>query len=162
MDFGETIKLTWSSDSAEPPVPHAEEMTISELALAINKIPGQLVQHLLEHKIESDTSSVIKDLAEKNHLSPQELYAKMQIHSQQKSPDHIKRGYGRKSIGQICKESNLSVQIALQRLQKNGIEATTTTNIRELADRHDRSPSDIVNMILVKSNSGHIEKDSNY
>jgi len=61
-EFGESMKNNWSIDSFEPPVPHAEEMTISELAKAINKETQSLISHLNEHGISADQNSVINNI----------------------------------------------------------------------------------------------------
>ena len=65
MDFGESMKNEWSIDSSEPPVPHAEEMTISELAKTINSDPEILISRLNQQGISADLHSVVKEIAQK-------------------------------------------------------------------------------------------------
>jgi len=147
-DFGESMKNDWSNDSYEPPVPHAEEMTISELAKKINKEPQTLIFHLNEHGISADQNSVIKMIAQKYNLSPQMIFVRMQVQGKSnKTHSGTKRGYGRMRISQICKDKGIRLEDALSRLENKGIEATGESILRDLGKSYNKSPIDIVKII---------------
>ena len=147
-DFGEYMKDGWSIDSLEPPVPHAEEMTISELAKTINRDPQELISSLDKQGISADLNSVIRDIAQKYDLSPQMVFEKMQLQQESKTiHEGAKGGYGRMTVFQICNEKNISFNDALARLKTVGIEANAEITLRELGQNYQKTPLEIVNII---------------
>ena len=148
MDFGESMKNEWSIDSTEPPVPHAEEMTISELAKTINKDPELLISRLNQQEISANLNSVVKEIAQKYDISPRMVFEKMQVEEKSKiTHEGSKRGYGRMSIVQICNDKEIRLEDALSRLKSDGIEATGESTLRDLSQNYNISPLDIVKII---------------
>jgi len=148
VDFGETKKLSWSNDSVEPPIPHAEEMTISELAKTINTDPEQLLSHLDNHGISAEKYSVIKEIAEKNDMSPQQIFEKLAVRENSGSThEGLKKGYGRMTVLQICTDKNIRVEDALSRLKAAGLDAIPESTLRDLGNAGNKSPYDIVKII---------------
>ena len=148
MDFGESMKNDWSIDSSEPPIPHAEEMTIGELAKIMKKDPQIIIASLNKHGISVDEKSVVKEIAQGHDISPQMVFEKMQIPENSKTThEGVKRGYGRRSVIQICEEKNISLEEGLSRLRKSGIEATGESTLRDLAQKYNISPIEIVKII---------------
>lgn len=147
-EFGESMKNNWSIDSSEPPVPHAEEMTINELAKTINKDPQSLLSHLNANGISADQNSVIKMIAQEYDLSPQAVFEKMQAWRKSDTPHNgVKRGYGRMSLDQICNDKNLPLVKVLTILKKEGIEATAENTLKDLSQIYNISPIEIVKII---------------
>jgi hypothetical protein len=148
IDFGEASKLTWSNDRAEPPVPHAEEMTIDELADVMSENSAQLITRLKSQGIAADKNSDIKKLAEENDMSPQQIFEKLKLNKKSEdSHKGAKRGYGRMSVVQICADKNIQVEKALSRLKAAGIDATSESTLRDLGKAGNKSPNDIVKII---------------
>lgn len=148
IDFGESMKNEWSVDSSEPPVPHAEEMTISELAKTINTDPEILISRLNQQGISADLHSVVKEIAQKYDISPRMVFEEMQVKGKSKTThEGTKRGYGRMSVGQICNEKNIRLEDALSRLANEGIKATGESTLRDLGQSYNKSPIDIVKII---------------
>ena len=152
-EFGESMKNDWSLKSSEAPVPHAEEMTISELAKTINKEPHTLISHLKEHEISANPNSVIKHIAQQYDISPQMVFEKIQVQGKS-STIHSgeKRGYGRMSIDQICTEKNMSLAKVLSTLTDNGIEATGESILHDLSQNYKLSPIEIIKIIEDNTN----------
>jgi hypothetical protein len=148
INFGEEMKSGWSSDSSEPPVPHAEEMTLGELAKTINVDPDLLVSHLKKQGISADINSLIKEIAQNYNISPQEIFEKLQVQGNSKT-DHpgAKRGYGRMTLLQICNEKNISLGDAIMKLDNHGINAQGESMLRDLAQKSNKSPIEIVKII---------------
>jgi hypothetical protein len=145
MDFGEFLSNSWSNEQTEPPVPHAELLTLSEYADKTDKDLLELTKSLTHLKIQPlDTSMTIEEIAKKNELSPQELIAKL-------SPTHQAYqqylGYGRKSFETVCRELGISQEKALQRLTGKDILIKPDEILKEIADRYDMKPVDIINII---------------
>jgi hypothetical protein len=148
MDFGESMKNEWSVVSLEPPVPHAEEMTINELAITINKDPQLFISRLNQQGISATLNSVVKELAQKHNISPKLIFEKMQVEGKSNaSHEGIERGYGRMSIIQICRDENIRLEEALSELESRGIKATGESTLRDLGQNYNLTPIEIVKII---------------
>ncbi len=153
MDLGEYFTESWETNVSEPPIPHAEELTIEELAKTIKQPADVLLKNLQENGIQAQKDMVVKDVAKKYDLSPSELYEKMKISEPSKTSQtksYAGRGFGRKSVEEICKELNIPLSIALDRLKAEGIETDGTILLRDLADRYNKTPMEIVEIIEKK------------
>lgn len=63
MDIGEYFTESWESEQTEPPIPHAEELSIEELAKTVQLPIQQIIQNLKEQNIEATPEMIIKDVA---------------------------------------------------------------------------------------------------
>ncbi len=147
MDFGEYLTDSWSSEQNEPPVPHAEEMTIAQLAEEIKQPAAQLTERLQKQGVNATETDVIKKLAEQYDLAPQELFEKMQLQKSASVSSMAGKGYGRMKLSEICQDLNLSLERALQRLEQKGIRAEGEIVLRDLSEKYDLMPIDILNII---------------
>ena len=67
MEFGEELSASWSDEDTEPPVPHAELLTLTEFAEVIKVGVTQLIHSLKTNGIEVPEKEItIKQLAELN------------------------------------------------------------------------------------------------
>jgi len=148
IEFGEAKKSEWSNDSVEPPVPHAEEMTILELARTINEDPEELISRLEKQGISADQNSVVKKIAQKYEISPQRIFEKLKVQENSKTGhEGVKRGFGRMTLIQICNQKNIPLTNAVMKLNNLGIDAQGESLLRDLAQKSNKSPIDIVNII---------------
>ena len=79
MAFNEQVKDYWERDTAlgngRPPVPHAEELTMTELAEHIRLTPEQVSKALTEHGYDvSDGALTIGQIAEQKKNTPSQLF----------------------------------------------------------------------------------------
>lgn len=149
MDFGERARNSWVSPKDEPPIPHAELLTLAEFAEKVQIPLKQIKSQLAASGIVADSATVsVKSLAEKHNLTPQQLYAKMQKGTQEKVVQVAEGGgYGRKTIAQVCDQFKVTLPEGLRRLQASGILADESNNVRDLAAKAGKSPIDIVRII---------------
>ena len=57
-------------------------------------------------------------------------------------------GFGRKTVGQLCEETNIPVETALERLRQAGFtDATAESNMRQLATENGRRPIEVAQII---------------
>lgn len=149
MTFGESLKESWSTSTSEPPIPHAEEQSLTKFAQTINLPKEKLVSNLTAKgvKIEND-SITIGQLSKNNNLTPSELYKIVSdatgksINSQPQG-----RGYGRKTISQLCSEVNLTTDDGINRLKAAGYTADKDEKLKDVASRYNLTPIDIANTI---------------
>lgn len=154
MTFGESLKDSWSSASSEPPIPHAEEQSIVKFAETI-KIPAdKLISQLSSKGIRvENASSTIKEISTQNNIAPSDIYKIVKETSDK--PINIPtegRGYGRKTIEQICIEQNISTNEGLNRLRAKGIKADKEEKLKDVAARNNLVPVDIANVITGAAN----------
>jgi hypothetical protein len=150
MEFGDQLKESWSSESTEPPIPHAENLTITEFAKTIN-IPIDELKEKLSSKniIITQDDITIKKLAELNNISPNKIYNTLIKPVAPGSTSTAEgRGYGRKTLEDICFDNNITINAALKNLQAEGIEAVGTEKLKDIAIRNNLLPIDIANKAI--------------
>ena len=150
MAFGEGVKNSWSTSATEPPLPHAELLSIEKLADSV-KIPAEKIIANLEKNgipVESPTVT-IGQLAERHHLSPQQVYEKIQSGDAKPKVSVLQGGgWGRMTVEQLCERAGITVDTGLDRLRAQGLEATGSTGLRELGTRLGKSPIDAAKIIV--------------
>jgi hypothetical protein len=155
MDVGEEIKNSWSTTSSEPPIPHAELMTVQKLSDTV-KIPAEKALANLEKqgvKVAQPTMTV-QQIADENKLTPQQVYQKIQSEDAKPKVSLAEGGgWGRMNVQQVCERFNVPRDAGVARLQAAGIEATATTAIRELATARGKTPIDIAKIIVGEDGS---------
>ncbi len=150
MDLGEYFTESWENEQNEPPIPHAEDLTIEELAKAVQLPVSQLINNLKQQNIEASPQMIVKEVAEQHGLTPSELYEKMKVQPTQKTTSTTSlagRGYGRMKLADICKDIDLPLNVALERLKQFGIEADGQSILRDLSDQYDKKPIDLLNIM---------------
>ena len=150
VDFGEEVKNSWATPQSEPPVPHAEIWTLAKFA-ETTKVPvEQALANLREAGIAVPDvqNTTLLDLSRAHGLTPQQVYTKaMGQANAAKVPLAEGGGYGRKTVQQICDQLQVPVDQALGRLRSQGIEAGPADNMREVAQRHGKTPVEVVKVI---------------
>lgn len=153
MVWGEQLSNSWANEQTEPPIPHAEAFTLAKLAkttqISIQEIMTKLKAQGIEPQSKED---VVGDLAKKYNLTPSQLFNKIsvKVETEQSSTG---RGYGQKTVEQICRETNIDVAEGLNRLKLKGIMGSAKDNVRKLAIDHQLRPIEIVEIIEGKTDS---------
>lgn len=150
MDVGEEIKNAWAVPTNEPPIPHAEELTVAKLAdtakIPVDKAWANLERHGV---IVEDRELTVGQIADRHDLTPQEIYQRIQSEDA-KSQVNVGAtgGWGRKSVGQVCEQFNVSVETGLARLRDAGFDATAATPIKDLAVQAGKTPMELATIIV--------------
>lgn len=148
MDLGEKVSYSWATEETEPPVPHAELMTIKEFATTMQISPAEIRIQLESQGIQIiDPGITLQEIAKNNDISPQELYSLMELRDEVSSPIVEGGGYGRMTVEEIAGKLNVSTETALEKLQMNGIDARANSNIRQLGTQYNMLPYDLVELI---------------
>lgn len=147
MDLSKRIKFSWAIPQQQPPIPHAEILTIAELAKKSDIAPETIVQNLNAGGINAELTDVFGTVAEQHNMSPNKLFSIAT--DQQSSPTGTKQrgghggGFGQKTLKTACGEMNLDVDQAIDILKSAGIESTPDKTIRQIADENGIHPSTI-------------------
>jgi hypothetical protein len=148
IKWNDDIKNYWATRAeAEPPIPHAEDLTVTQfceqLNISIDTFQNKLNQQGWTFDISTDK---ISDIAQRHGVSPAAIYNLL------KAPDHSPLeqgtgGWGRKTLQQVCDELNCDVDAAIKKLAANGIIASKDDLIKDLAGENNMRPIDVVNLI---------------
>ena len=64
--------------------------------------------------------------------------------------EHSYVGYGRKTVAEVAEELGLSVDEAIKRLEAHGVEASSTTLIREIMDKTGMTSEEVIELMKEK------------
>jgi len=164
MELGESIKHSWDSPRQRAPIPHAELLSLTELA---EKTPDvgleTMLSNLKTQGIEVESPDVVLgELAEANGMTPAGLYdiALGQTapgrggegHRGQAGADGGRgggsgRGFGRMTLKQYCEQMDLDLNTAVKTLKEAGFTAGADLTIRDIADSTGTHPSEIMDIL---------------
>lgn len=142
MDFGEYLTESWEKAEEEPPIPHAELLTLVELAeqmklTSVDEITSKLNAH--EIKFEN-TGETLHDLATINNTTPNEIY---KLISKKSASDRQGSGIGKKSLADFAEEEGLNIEDVIAILKARGINAEKGQTLRQVGDNNNISPREI-------------------
>ena len=156
LAWNEAIKHGWDDSGRRAPVPHAELLTLAELADQVDGVSLESVmENLKAHGVPVESpESVVGDLATAHNMTPHDLYT-IAIggsdggsgaggHGPGGGGEHSgSQGMGRMTLRQYCAEAGLDSDAATEKLQKAGLAASEEMTLREIADTGGIHPSEI-------------------
>jgi hypothetical protein len=149
MAFGEDVKNSWSTSATEPPLPHAELLSVEKLADEV-KIPAEaVIANLEKNGIPVESASVtVGQLAVRHNLSPQQVYQKIQSSDAKPKVSVLQGGgWGRMTVAQLCERAGITVETGVERLRAQGVEATAASGLRDLGTKLGKSPIDVAKIV---------------
>lgn len=152
IDFGEWTTESWETKDEQPPIPHAETLTIRELSAKYVQIPADSILQLInQNGLKADSvGQTIKEISELNNLTPAKLYSLIIPNSSTGIKTENKpqfQGFGRKTMTQVANELGEDVNTLIDLLKKNGIEANPTDLLKDVADSAGKTPMEIMELI---------------
>lgn len=150
IEWNEDIKNYWARQAeSQPPIPHAEEMTLTEFSEQTN-VPQKYIEKKIKEKgwTFRDSTQTIQEIADQNNISPADFYKGLeQTAPSVNSSSRSGQGWGRMTITQASERLGLEPELALRNLQKSGIMAGPASTIRELAMQTQKTPAEIVKLM---------------
>jgi hypothetical protein len=149
----EDIKDYWDrvTEQQQAPIPHAEDMPLTELASLIDMPVEDLLSTLREKGFVIDSSSMtLAELAGGAGLAPSDIYALVlpqEKHAEPAPPESTGRGLGRMTVDQFCESEGLSVQAVIAALRRQGVKANPNSSLRQLAQSRQMRPGELVSLI---------------
>jgi hypothetical protein len=157
MAFGEETKESWETKKDQPPVPHAELLTIRDLSGKYIKMSPDSILLLIRQKYltADSTGQTIAKISELNNMTPAKLYSIIipeNVNSPLKSESKpVIQGTGRKTITEISSELGIDVDKVIEELKLHGINATPEEKLKAVAENAGKTPVEILEMIKKKS-----------
>jgi hypothetical protein len=146
MDISEYLTGSWEKAEEEPPVPHAELLTLAELDAQLDMALEDITSNLKRHQIifSNTNQQTLSEIAEINETTPLEVYKKItgKPESQRQGS-----GIGRKTIEEFASGFNKNIDEVLNILKKNGIKAEKGQTLREIGDDNNIPPRDVYDLI---------------
>jgi len=159
-DLREQLANSWSTSSAEPPIPHAELLTV-EKAAALVSIPVQTALNRLSaagYRVEP--SATLESLASQRGVTPRDVYTALAA-SAAPTPKTLAAaggpGMGWKTLRQIAEETGMPVEAAVARLRAGGLDASPDEPLRDIAKRHGRHAPEIA-ALLARDQEGAVTR----
>ena len=153
LAWNDAIKHGWETPTDRAPIPHAELLSLNELAQKINGLDaGAMMQNLqAAGLVVQSPDEVLGELAPQVGLTPRRVYA-MAI-GQNSVPRSGGGGGGRRqgrqggfgigrlTLRQYCEQQGQDVEQTLQKLQEKGYQGRADMTIREIATAGGVHPS---------------------
>ena len=168
MAWNESIKQSYDSPRQRGPVPHAELMSLKELARNYTGVELEtMLDNLRLHGIQVESpDAVLGELAEASGLTPAQLY---NIAMGQRGAGRGGgpggrsgegggglgaqggggggSGFGRLTLKQYCQQAGLDLDAAVRKLNDNGYKASPDMTMRAIADSAGVRPSQVREVI---------------
>ncbi|MCP5063573.1 MAG: DUF4405 domain-containing protein [Ignavibacteriae bacterium] len=151
LDFGEYLTNSWEDESNTPPTSHAEQLNLTEFALLIDSDKKQMIQKLRSSGFSiNNDDATLEEIAQENSITPSHILEVLNIKSEKpnNSSNSSGRGYGRKSVEDVCEEAGITIDEGLLRLMNKNISANKRDNIKNIALKNEMLPSDVFNIIM--------------
>jgi uncharacterized membrane protein len=166
FDLNQTVKQSWvTSPDLEPPYGHAEESSLRALArrTGIDLDPA-LAKLAADGLAVTGPTDNLKNIARRNDTTPMAVFAR--IKAFQKAPEAVPgaaytaeaveeqfegTGVGRKTLAEIIEITGVDPETAVRRLAGMDITAGADETLRQIADRHDLAPIQVLQTVLVEN-----------
>ncbi len=157
LAWNESIKHSWDSPQRRAPIPHAELLTLTELAEQVRDVDLKtMLTNLKAGGIEVESTDVLLgELAETYNMTPARLYdialgqaVRGRGHGGPEQGERHGQGGPGRGIGQMtlkeyCSQMGFDVNTSVKKLQDAGFKASTDMTIRVIADTAGIHPSEI-------------------
>ncbi|MGH2270481.1 DUF4405 domain-containing protein [Anaerohalosphaeraceae bacterium U12dextr] len=161
-----TLKNSWSTQAGQqPPVPHAESLTVTQLAEQAEIPVDTILGNLRNAGITAGPEDVFGTIAQQAGYSPEELYMLAAGKTDARGRGQRRGGgggqneggggggsgsggFGQQTLRQLCQEFNLDMNTAMDTLRQAGIQASADQTIRQIADENNIRPGQIRQLLL--------------
>ncbi len=145
LDFGSDIKESWEKEYGTAPYSHAELSSIKNFCKKIGFDLEKSKEILNANNIHYEMTQSLSQIAKENHVSPQFIYNLLKKNFEKNGEKIVAlTGLGKKKIEDVALALNISTQELINKLKQLGIEANEDDKFKEIAERYDMSPMDIM------------------
>ena len=165
VDLGDQVGKSWPDSLRPAPTPHAELLTLQELAKVAHVETATAIERLQKEGITGFTEeTVVQDIAEKSRYSPQRIYEIISGNAHPVSRQGASMGKGLGGGGgagtgggsgagsltleEYCSQQGIALDAALEKLSNQGIQTSGNQTLRHIAINNGYSrPRDIMDIL---------------
>ncbi|WP_022665395.1 DUF4405 domain-containing protein [Desulfospira joergensenii] len=160
LTVSESIKDRAAEKYGEPPYGHAELSSLKTFARKTGLDLDQSLAQIREAGFAvEDTGQTLADIAEKNHVPPQQIYLTMKPKAGEsetriipagkavKLPGDPPPGTGNMTLADLSAQFNLNIKTLIRDLSKAGIQAGESLTLKKIAENNQTGPMDIYEQI---------------
>ena len=156
LAWNESVKQSWEQPQTRAPIPHAELLTLRELAaMAGTEVPVALVRLEAAGVKGATGDTVVAKIADQANVPAAQVYeiiasnlAKAGAGGHGPGGGGGAGGPGNKTLVQFCADEGIEVSVAQERLAAKGFKAEPSQTLRELAVAHGFSrPFELIEII---------------
>ncbi|MBN2593228.1 MAG: DUF4405 domain-containing protein [Sedimentisphaerales bacterium] len=164
ISWGESIKQSWDSPRQRAPIPHAELLSLRELAEKVTNVDLEtMLSNLKANRIDVGSPDVVLgDLAEACGMTPARLYdialgqaatgiggggRHGQAGAEGGRGGGPGRGLGRITLKQYCEQMDLDLDTSIKKLKDAGFTVSAEMTFRDIADSTGARSSEIINIL---------------
>jgi len=150
VDISTKIDEYWANNSGEPPVSHAEDLTIEDLAAnQLNTSTKNVISILQKNDIVANSNDILSDIADESGYTPSDIYEIISSQLNQQVNTVATKGYGQKPLNYVCADMKISVIDAFNYLQEEGIDISSDLEgLSEVAYKNNLKATDIVKNLI--------------
>ncbi|MHC4519930.1 MAG: DUF4405 domain-containing protein [Planctomycetota bacterium] len=149
LAWNEALKYRWDDTQRRAPIPHAELLTLTELAEHTRDVTLETIMaNLTAHGITVESpDEVVGELAAAHHLTPAALY-RFAVGPAHTGPGRGggsggEQGIGRMTLKEYCTSAGIEVGTAIEKLRQARLTASESSTLREIADTGSLHPSQV-------------------
>ncbi|MDX1809758.1 MAG: DUF4405 domain-containing protein [Sulfurospirillaceae bacterium] len=148
VNFEDTIKAGWEKKQNEPPIAHAELLTLKEFTAKTDLDLDKSISLLKKQGfVGVGAEKTLASLAEENKVSPTHIYQIISNTQNVNNNAAQKRGIGRMSLEEACKTENLNLDVSLRILKEKGIKADKNSQMKQIADELGVTPVNLLKIL---------------
>ena len=161
FELNEQLKESWvTSPELEPPFGHAEEISLAALARRTNLDLEMARSELEARGIRlHGPQDTLNEIARANDSTPMAIWQYIRrfesrpeagaMTALQVEARYAGSGIGRKTVAQVAQTVGVDPLLAHERLKTAGLETGDGEQLKQLAEKHDITPMDLLKVILV-------------
>ncbi len=160
VDINDRIKAYWEERSEPAPYPHAEDSTLEDFAQRTGVALAELQARLAELGFTaSNASTTMLEASQRLGISPSKLFTLLNLtnttngSAKPAAPGSGRSGMGLKKLQDVCAAQGIDLRNAVLALQAAGISSSGDDTMRDIAERAQRSPSEILSLIKAGNRS---------
>ena len=147
VDFGEYLTNSWDNEDVNPPIPHAELLSLADLTTQledanIEKIESKLKANKIKYE---NVNQTLSEIAILNNMTPNAVY---EIITKKPQGGMQGMGLGKKTLEDLAKENGKEVSSFIEILKANNIEAKKDETLKNLAEKYDMAARDLYQLIM--------------
>jgi len=153
--WNESIKASWEKSDERAPIPHAELLSLRELAGEAELELAEATARLRAAGIAVESPEIIVgELAAEHGLTPVQLYNIVVQDGARagrgQSGGGGGGGMGRMTLGRYCADEGLDMTVALERLRAAGLTADAEATMRDIAESGGLRPPDLRDILKTR------------